>query len=417
MPSPQLPEGIIVKDYDDRFKVLHEGELKELDEFLTSAETAPPAPPAKSIKELGFPKFTDLAPVPADSHFKEPEKAATFGEKSELHFHPEDQDEIRRELEKLNELFRLSPQKRYSIVKIADKLAEKHGLKLSSSEAKTFAKTLLSYFRQMRSLIETRAILVGSKSEGTMGLNAETCDHLLAVARQLKHKIEEADGIVLEEDAPQEAGPTKPSDTMQPVRESMPVQEPAMARSVSATASYVRTRPSISRITTGSDDAPKPPPKAVEAELQAAAPIEATVTGTRPPAVRSAHPSTARIPIVEIKRPHTRGLGHPMGRVEELLTMDLATWRLLDPDPRIRAGKILGKIQSLEHESFTRKSQGIEAWRTSDVYQHYLALGQMSLEKKKDVSEIIHDVEAGGQQTLTLDEFEAVSDLNRMLRF
>ena len=106
-----------------------------------------------------------------------------------------------------------------------------------------------------------------------------------------------------------------------------------------------------------------------------------------------------------------------MGRIDELSAMDLAMWRLLDPDPRIRAGKILGRIQNLEQESLTRKHQGIDAWRSNEVYQLYLMLGQISLEQKKDVAAVIQELQSAGRQTLAIEEFEAISDLNRMLRF
>jgi len=103
--------------------------------------------------------------------------------------------------------------------------------------------------------------------------------------------------------------------------------------------------------------------------------------------------------------------------VDELAGMDLNTWRMLDPDPRIRAGKVLGKIQNLEQESYTRKSQGIDAWRNSEVYKIYLNLGQMSLKQGKNVDELIKQMSAAGQSTLELDEFEAISDLNRTIRY
>ena len=124
--------------------------------------------------------------------------------------------------------------------------------------------------------------------------------------------------------------------------------------------------------------------------------------------------------ITEVKRQPRRpawDAGKPMGRIDELAAMDLDTWRMLDSDPRIAAGKILGKIQSLEQESFTRKSQGIAAWRGSDVYRQYMMLGERSLETRRDVADIIRELRSKGADTLSIDEFEAISDLNRMLRF
>ena len=64
-----------------------------------------------------------------------------------------------------------------------------------------------------------------------------------------------------------------------------------------------------------------------------------------------------------------------------------------------------------------RRSQGIEAWRNSETYQLYLEIGQRSLERGMQIKQLIDEYTSQSKPTLLLDEFEAISDLNRMLRF
>src|SRR3989344_4601861 len=133
--SNPAADSIVVKDYDGSFKVLKDGELRQLDELLADSETQAPKsdskPAVSQTTAVAFPKFTDLAPVPADEHFVQKPSKPGAEATVELHFHPDDQAEIQRELDKLNTAFNIAPQKRYSISRIAKKLAEKHSLRLS----------------------------------------------------------------------------------------------------------------------------------------------------------------------------------------------------------------------------------------------------------------------------------------------
>ena len=78
---------------------------------------------------------------------------------------------------------------------------------------------------------------------------------------------------------------------------------------------------------------------------------------------------------------------------------------------------LLAKIALLEKDSVTKKAQGIEAWRNSEVYRLYLDLGEESLKLAKNISAIIQDRLNNNQDTLSAEEFAAISDLNKNLRF
>ena len=71
----------------------------------------------------------------------------------------------------------------------------------------------------------------------------------------------------------------------------------------------------------------------------------------------------------------------------------------------------------MEEESFTKKSEGIKAWRDNEIYGLYLKIGNESLEKNKELKEIIDDYNKEKKPVITEEEFSAISDLNKLLRF
>lgn len=432
---------MLVKDYDGHLKVLSHGELREVQEYLVQAESPPSAPglrldgagtagsaggPSKLLpasQVVSFPVFTDLALMPPDEHFREPDGSAslTTDEKATpsgttaLHFHADDQHEIIRELAKLQQLFKVGPQKQYSIQKIAQKLADKHGLRFSPPDFAKFAMILLSGFRQARSFTMIRERLIAPREASGLELPGETADRIISIARSLKQKIESVDGIVIDERAvaAPKAGVEKQSPG-QPVRTTPTRMTPPPAPVMPAVASQ-KTQSASSPATPRTEATRPAVPPSVEPRPMAQRPVAAPRPAFDLP--RVVRPQSPIQPLGEVKRPTKRAANKLMGPIDELAAMDLATWRLLDPDPRIRAGKILGRIKNLEQESLLRKSQGVDAWRSNEVYHRYLEIGQKSLEQKTDVSAIIRSLEASGRMTLALDEFEAITDLNRALRF
>lgn len=105
------------------------------------------------------------------------------------------------------------------------------------------------------------------------------------------------------------------------------------------------------------------------------------------------------------------------GPIEELQNFTLDNFRHLGNSPSEQSAKLLAKINLLEKDSVTKKAQGIEAWRNSPIYTQYLSLGSESLSQGKDVASIIMDYANQGQATLSIEEFSAISDLNKNLRF
>jgi hypothetical protein len=106
------------------------------------------------------------------------------------------------------------------------------------------------------------------------------------------------------------------------------------------------------------------------------------------------------------------------GPVDELGEMDLVDFRRLNPDPQVAAKKIKEKVESLEEKGgYVRRLAGIRAWRQSPLNHLYLQIGQESINQKKSVKEIIGRRRENGEKYLTLEEFNAIMELNRELRF
>ncbi len=106
-----------------------------------------------------------------------------------------------------------------------------------------------------------------------------------------------------------------------------------------------------------------------------------------------------------------------MGPIDELKNMDTTSFRRLARDPKAACEKIREKIQLLQDEDYGKKLEGIKGWRTSPIYRLYLAIGQESILEKKSVSEILLARQRAGKDSLSQDEFDAIMDINKALRF
>jgi hypothetical protein len=105
------------------------------------------------------------------------------------------------------------------------------------------------------------------------------------------------------------------------------------------------------------------------------------------------------------------------GPVEEIKNLSLKDFRKLGTTPIESAGRIWDKINLLEDESLIKKDEGTRAWRQSEIYQLYLAIGGSSMAEKKPIDQIIANRKSAGQPFLMPEEFNAVADLNRRLTY
>jgi ribosomal protein S15P/S13E len=139
------------------------------------------------------------------------------------------------------------------------------------------------------------------------------------------------------------------------------------------------------------------------------------------PIVESAEPRRVVLPSPPAAKPKKerkmRYESKLVGPVEEIRTMALVDFRRLGDKPELAIEKILAKIALLEKESFTKKSEGIKAWKESQIHHLYLDLADQSMEERRPINEVIAENLKTNQNGLTQEEVEAIMTLNQRLRY
>lgn len=119
----------------------------------------------------------------------------------------------------------------------------------------------------------------------------------------------------------------------------------------------------------------------------------------------------------KIKMEDVKFIPKVFGPVEELKYMDLPSFRRLGKAPEDIVKKIIEKINLLEEDSYSKRLEGIKAWRANPVSKIYLDMGQASISGRKPISDIIKERLSGGQEYLSEEEFSVIMDLNKEFRF
>lgn len=141
------------------------------------------------------------------------------------------------------------------------------------------------------------------------------------------------------------------------------------------------------------------------------------------------HPPAAKQPVaVRVERmvpaapdrPRVNDVVQPprrlKGPLEELSSMDVATFRRLGDTPEACVEKIRQKIAVAAQEGVSQRQAAVAAWRQSPVYREYVRLGHASVKEGKSIEEIITAARAGNGNVLTPAEFNGILDLNRTVR-
>lgn len=118
--------------------------------------------------------------------------------------------------------------------------------------------------------------------------------------------------------------------------------------------------------------------------------------------------------VTDVLPPPQRTVMNP---IEELARLDITEFRRFSSDPVLAAQKIVDKLTLLEQDSISKKADGIDAYYSSPLHQAYLAIGNISLDQSRPIADVIQEQRAAGENTLQKEEFDAIADLNRKLRF
>jgi len=106
-----------------------------------------------------------------------------------------------------------------------------------------------------------------------------------------------------------------------------------------------------------------------------------------------------------------------IGPIDELRDMTLVNFRRLGASPEEAVAKIKEKLDILERDSVIKRIAGIKAWQEAEVTKIYLEISRDCLSKGASADQIISLREASERPTLTAEEYKAVLELNKFLRY
>ena len=315
--------------------------------------------------------------------------------------------------------------------------------------ADRFKQIIKTYLKGIRGKVEVRSALTRSLEDGGLGFDQESADQILLIAS----------GILAGKSAPQIKAPVRiavPEDQARGLKtigaRDVDYDLAALARrKIDENKKQCipnfgeRLRADIQKLDTA-HELPAPaaslPPltPAVVSEVPAREKAEAiwkqvalkrkkTVDGlapinTSPQKLLPTSPAKTevqkRVPTLNTSRPRledVKTISRVMGPIEELKYLNLTNFRRLGKNGAASAAKILEKLKLLEDERYSKKLEGINAWRQSPTNKIYLIIGQASISQNKPIDVIIKERQAAGLETLSTEEFEAVLGLNRQLRY
>ena len=103
--------------------------------------------------------------------------------------------------------------------------------------------------------------------------------------------------------------------------------------------------------------------------------------------------------------------------IDELANLNLRRFRYLGRTPEERVQKIKEKLDMLTEQGYGKRLQGLNAWRHSPLNHLYLQIGQMSIEKCQPAEQLLTTEDNQSDDNLTFNEFIAIMNLNKQIRF
>lgn len=420
--SSKTPEGseqkVVIEDpVSGTFKVFEHGELqdtgvklseeelKELRYIMGYDESGNPLTPAQIIKtspgiqrryeqpvesaqeeapEKPLPEPRPEPPPPAPPALKpkptaKPKPPAPTQTKTEMH-HPTTDIEG----------------KPIDFQEVAHRVLGTYNLLLESAEAeRRFLSIIVSYLKEVRDFMEAKTMLTRPTEEGGVNLHAQEAEGILHAAEEELQGAEQHPREYAKGGAQQDAG----------VRPTFAMAKERIEQTKEADDYQV-------------GDAEQAKPEDDIEDIFAnvnPTPVSGTSLRPMPQGVTPAAPSMADI-VPPSLAPQPAG-PVVMGPIDELQAMSLGEFRSFGPNPRAAAQHLLEKISLLEQESIARKAEGIDAWKASPLNQLYVKIGNESLARTAPIEQVIQSMQQAGEETLTPQEFDAIADLNRQLRF
>lgn len=102
--------------------------------------------------------------------------------------------------------------------------------------------------------------------------------------------------------------------------------------------------------------------------------------------------------------------------IDELANLNLKRFRYLGRSPEERVQKIKEKLDMLAEHGYSKRLQGLSAWRQSPLNRLYLQIGQRSIQNCQPAEQLLSK-EDSQDNNLTFNEFVAIMNLNKQIRF
>lgn len=127
--------------------------------------------------------------------------------------------------------------------------------------------------------------------------------------------------------------------------------------------------------------------------------------------------SNTPAPDGKVKMDDVKYVPKLMGPIDELGEMNLVNFRRLSQDSKEATKKIEEKIKFLEDDRYSKRIEGIKAWRSSPINKLYLEIGQEGIIVARGIENAIKAREKSNKDYLKLDEFNAIMELNKRIRY
>ncbi len=397
-------DDLLVKDLSGHLKAYHQTKNAPVE--------APSILPNDAALEIApSHELTTIHAAPKDASFDFFHDGGQAHEPATFVFHPEDHQQI----EDFRQNLPVDDSKKYSVEKIAERIAEKHNLIFDQVNKALFDSLLLDFFRNRKNYTIAREYLLEKIISNGHNLSSQTIDHVGSIVKGLKERIDAEGGLVVRQsDMPAPVKISKNEVVGKKVDDFAPaplapepiIKKEEIKEESEVPKNKVETTQAI-KVRVQTEEVPQ------RLEFEDAPSLPKVNRVGLPKNTKSTISDVvdkASLAPEKLKKTLT-------GPVEELEATSLNTFRRYGNTGMERAQKILQKINILEKDSVTKKTLGIAAWRKSPVYQLYLELGSASLIKGQEIPQMIAEKKIAGQEMLTFEEFQAISDLNKLLRF
>lgn len=369
MTAINLNDYVLVKDKDGQLKYYKDGQFYSIEEIETQ------------IKGEQEKKEEKKEPVVLKPVITLEEKKQVKKQKPDL-----EPLKISEEVEDVKPVEELSARRSEDQKVIEEKVQDiisKLKIQFSDETIKRrFVNILTTYFRGIRKVKEIEYILTTPKVSGGMELPV---DKVALIISLLSHHTEDTH-------KKRQEVVSKPLDRVATLDHRLDPPPPAVVPKAS------------------------PAPEAISVPVPKVSVPQKPKTMARPVISKPApsQPSPMTKSKVEDVRPVTRQLTGPL---EELQYMTIEDFRRLGRDENEIKDEVMERIMLLNEESFVRKIQGIKAWKSSPVFKTYLLLSLRGIREKKTVEQLIEENQRQNIETLTISEYEAISDLNQKLSY